>query len=375
MTRVFLFRGQHPLYETLISNPPTGIEYVSRPTRADPGEYSLYRPSSNALRQLADGCYGFARMPRVVPILKTYDLVHSSRGFIVIGPNNYVVDLEHAASFVGMRHHRMLSKHMRRVILKFLTSSRCCWVLPHCEAAMDSLSIISPDPAVSHKSRVVYPAFGSETATVVRGKRQVPTILYMGEYFWKGGRELLRACFRLSSKQDFKVKYISLRVHPPEAVLKKARETLDIEYIEGPIPRVNLLERVYPSTDIFAMPSYIDTFGYAFLEAMAHGIPCIGTNHFAIPEIIEHNVTGLVVDTSISYFDAHRMGHPEIRVEDVDNSLTVDELTKALSILLESSSLRESMGKQGRKEIVEGKFSVTRRNEILREVYESCMSR
>jgi glycosyltransferase involved in cell wall biosynthesis len=48
----------------------------------------------------------------------------------------------------------------------------------------------------------------------------------------------------------------------------------------------NPLERVYRSADAFVMPSVYEPFGIAFLEAMAYGLPCIGSRACAMPEII-----------------------------------------------------------------------------------------
>src|SRR5206468_4453861 len=38
-----------------------------------------------------------------------------------------------------------------------------------------------------------------------------------------------------------------------------------------------------------------EPFGVVFIEAMLHGLPCIGSDRCAIPEIIEHGETGWVV--------------------------------------------------------------------------------
>ena len=197
----------------------------------------------------------------------------------------------------------------------------------------------------------------------------------MGEYFWKGGRELLNACVRLAAKEDFHLEYISLRVHPPQGVVERARRILDMGYHEGPVPRRILLEEIYPRTDVFAMPTYIDTFGYAFLEAMSYGIPSVGARHFAVPEIIQDDVTGILVNPVLSYFDSAGMGHPEFDIESADGTATSEALVSALSVLLGSKGLRNHMGREALKSIQEGKFSVPVRNSILKTAYEDCMRR
>ena len=53
--------------------------------------------------------------------------------------------------------------------------------------------------------------------------------------------------------------------------------------------------RLYEEATLFAMPSRFEPFGIVFLEAMAYGLPCIAADTCAMPEIVEHGRTGLVV--------------------------------------------------------------------------------
>lgn len=73
---------------------------------------------------------------------------------------------------------------------------------------------------------------------------------------------------------------------------------------ELPSPdRVNIYGRVedqklqdlYAMADVFVLPSYWEGYGIVLLEAMARGLPVISTNAGAIPEVVEHLKTGLLV--------------------------------------------------------------------------------
>jgi glycosyltransferase involved in cell wall biosynthesis len=55
------------------------------------------------------------------------------------------------------------------------------------------------------------------------------------------------------------------------------------------------LSDLYRGADVFCMPSLFEPFGVVFIEAMLHGLPCIGSDRCAIPEIISHGQTGWVV--------------------------------------------------------------------------------
>ncbi|HEY2771429.1 MAG TPA: glycosyltransferase family 4 protein [Solirubrobacteraceae bacterium] len=55
------------------------------------------------------------------------------------------------------------------------------------------------------------------------------------------------------------------------------------------------LARLYTEASVFVLPTMYDAWGHVFLEAMGHGLPCIGTNICAIPEIIDDGATGRLV--------------------------------------------------------------------------------
>ncbi len=52
---------------------------------------------------------------------------------------------------------------------------------------------------------------------------------------------------------------------------------------------------VMSSFDVFALSSQYEGFGLVLLEAMAAGKPVVATNVSAIPEVVEEDVTGLLV--------------------------------------------------------------------------------
>ncbi|MBI2360130.1 MAG: glycosyltransferase family 4 protein [Deltaproteobacteria bacterium] len=88
------------------------------------------------------------------------------------------------------------------------------------------------------------------------------------------------------------------------------------------------LEAIYQRTALFAMPSRGEGFGLVYLEAMQHGLACIGSIHDAATEVIEPGVTGLLVD---------------------QDDLT--GLADAISGLLLNPSRREEMGRAGLKRV------------------------
>lgn len=60
-------------------------------------------------------------------------------------------------------------------------------------------------------------------------------------------------------------------------------------------PTSATLQQLYADADVFVMPTYEDAFGLVYVEAMAAGLPCIGSDVLAVPELVQHGVTGLTV--------------------------------------------------------------------------------
>jgi len=56
------------------------------------------------------------------------------------------------------------------------------------------------------------------------------------------------------------------------------------------------LRRIYETADVFALPSVSEGFGIVYLEAWAHRLPVVAARAGAIPELISHGETGLLVD-------------------------------------------------------------------------------
>jgi phosphatidylinositol alpha-1,6-mannosyltransferase len=95
------------------------------------------------------------------------------------------------------------------------------------------------------------------------------------------------------------------------------------------------LDECYRRAALFALPSRGEGFGLVYLEAMAHGLPCVGSVHDAAREVIVDGVTGRLVD----------QGH-------------ADQLVDALVALLRDQPLRQRMGLAGHRRVT-SEFSFT----------------
>jgi glycosyltransferase involved in cell wall biosynthesis len=62
----------------------------------------------------------------------------------------------------------------------------------------------------------------------------------------------------------------------------------------GPLPRAEVAER-YRAADLFTLPSSAEAFGNVFAEALASGLPIVGSNIGGIPDLVDHGSNGLLV--------------------------------------------------------------------------------
>jgi glycosyltransferase involved in cell wall biosynthesis len=67
----------------------------------------------------------------------------------------------------------------------------------------------------------------------------------------------------------------------------------DVRFL-GPLSRAMVAER-YREADLFTLPSSAEAFGNVFAEALASGLPIVGSATGGIPDLVEHGSNGLLV--------------------------------------------------------------------------------
>lgn len=63
----------------------------------------------------------------------------------------------------------------------------------------------------------------------------------------------------------------------------------------GPVRDRERLRTLFAEATLFVLPSVFNPFPHVLREAMALGLPCVSTDHGAIPEIVQDGVTGSLV--------------------------------------------------------------------------------
>lgn len=98
--------------------------------------------------------------------------------------------------------------------------------------------------------------------------------------------------------------------------------------LTGEVADDRRVRAAYFEADCFCLPTLQESFGIVFLEAMAAGLPVVASNRAAVPEVVPHGETGLLVDP-----------------------LDPEALARALVRVLSDGPLRERMSRAGTRRV------------------------
>lgn len=128
------------------------------------------------------------------------------------------------------------------------------------------------------------------------------TVLYVGRLEKRKGIHDLLEAARDVSKDFPEVRFVLAGA--PHSTLSRAELEMMLKQ-NGLISNVELIGHIpweelvswYQRATVCVLPSYYETFGVAALEPMAFRVPPIVSTAGALPEVVEHQVTGILVPT------------------------------------------------------------------------------
>jgi glycosyltransferase involved in cell wall biosynthesis len=165
-----------------------------------------------------------------------------------------------------------------------------------------------------------------------------PIILGVGQLKERKGFQILvEACAILKNRGvNFECQIVGKGPMQPNLVdLIQRLELSDLVVLLGELSHEEVFSR-YEQANIFALPAIQakngdqDGIPNVILEAMAMELPIVSTKHSAIPEVVEHEINGLLVPP----------GDPEA-------------LAEALSRLISKPDLGETFGRAGRRKVAD----------------------
>jgi glycosyltransferase involved in cell wall biosynthesis len=174
-------------------------------------------------------------------------------------------------------------------------------------------------------------------------------VLYVGRLATEKRLDvLIRAVAALRSSLDAQLVLVGKGESEPYREIADEAAIAERCTFHGPVADEDLPD-VYRAATVFGFPSEAELQGMVLLEAAASGLPLVGADQYAIPEIIHHGVNGYL----------HAPGD-------------VEGCAEALERVLESERIRKRMGQFAIRGAAEHSLSeVAARTERL---YESVVS-
>ncbi|MFC1864243.1 glycosyltransferase family 4 protein [Chloroflexota bacterium] len=376
----------HSLYKVMASYPPPGYQFLVGQTRWDGVSSAvakvnpIYAFQERILSRLIPVNIVKASIERFKKPPQGTDLTYST-GHLVFRDEPWVIDLEFVTQLAGFSltyFHRY-----KKLIEKVLSSEYCqkiiCWTEAGKRTVLENMNC----QGFEHKVEVVYLPVPTKNFTKDYTNSGKVKLLFVGsaniagEFIIDGGVEVLEAFSQLNNRYDNLE--LVIRSDLPRSVKVKYGKTNNIRIIDEIIPWEQL-ENEFKSADIFLFPAHT-TPGLVILDAMSYELPVITTDVWANPEMVENGKTGFVIKKPerVQYYVENFIPNwdyiPESRfmraIKNFDPKV-IDELVAKASLLIENEELRRQMGKQGRKEIETGKFSLKKRNEKLGKIFDEA---
>jgi glycosyltransferase involved in cell wall biosynthesis len=403
MKTVFL-RGRsqggtfHSIYRELIRCPPDGYQILAGRTETQAQQQSLasldlkrqllYKvnwkfESSSYIRDI----WHEARTLSYMYIKRTQgsrnliasgaDLVFSSQQ-LTFAKLPWVVDFEYANALADYGDIRLI----RKFVQKQLGSKYCKKILPWSDWAKRTLYRSLDCGPFKEKVETVHFAVPKKDFAKKR-KDDKLRLLFVGSinqfnflnFEWKGGFEVVEAFLELSKKYD--CLELVIRSWVPPEIIEKCADKPNIKIISS-ILSEEALAHLYASSDIFLFPSHLNL-GMAILEAMSYELPVIAIDLYDTPEAVQNMKIGILIDppSNVPYYiwngapnhyDKNLL--PRIRQS---RRWIVNQIVDKASLLIEESSLRRQIGREARRLTEQGEFSVARRNEKLKRIFDEAI--
>jgi len=378
----------HSLYNELKEYPPEGYTYVTDKGTETADKINTFRLLSsklayNRLNDFFDNfrpfvyyLYYMSKKPKTVDRL---DLTYSSQ-HLIFRKTPWVVDMEHVGALAGYGKLELF----KPVIEKLLASEYCKKIMPWSDAGKNTLFLNLDCKKFSDKIETVRLAIRPKKF-VKRYDDDKVKLLFVGtanifnvdsSFDLRGGKEVFEA-FALLNKEYPNLELVMRSIVPKVLRQKYSHLSKKIRIIDKMIPWSSL-EEEFKSSDIFLFPGHT-TPGMTILDAMSYELPTIATNVWGNSEIVKDGETGFLIKKSkrVPYYMRTPRGliyytpafFKAIRKPDPN---VAHDLSKKIGVLIEDKDLRRKMGRTARKEIETGKFSIKKRNEKLKRIFDEA---
>lgn len=322
-------------------------------------------------RQMADACLaaGYCTYQSEFRTMLDYnsDPANVKEYFKMIGfgiklCREHHIRLIHANSAAPAQWLVPISRHMHLPMLahlhsSYLRRSRYSNLL-HCANMVVGVSKhvlegLRSDGLADRRLRVIYNGINfsrfSDISPGVRERNRIPNdaivVTTAGALVVPKGHDILLRAFSAATDQSSRTHLVIMGDGPERRALRQLAGVLGIEKRVHFLGQVQDVSSVYAESDIFALATRKESFGLVLAEAGYLGLPTVSTKVGGIPEVVENNSTGLLVDAD-----------------------DVSAFSQALAGLIKDRSLRQRLGKAARAR-VEAEFSLSKMVSQLEALY------
>ena len=153
-----------------------------------------------------------------------------------------------------------------------------------------------------HKLKIVhcgidFDAFEYDPSPARDLTQSAANMLYVGRLSYEKGVQILLQSLSALHKKGVNFKMTFLGDGPERKALESltSQAGLGDKVFFAGFASQDEVKKTLKNSDIFILPSFAEGVPVSFMEAMATGVPVIGTNVGGVTELIEHGVSGVVV--------------------------------------------------------------------------------
>lgn len=250
---------------------------------------------------------------QIISVNSTKDLVFSYNRFIK--ENNYIINLENPTALYHYSLGRSKSFLGKIKIKKQLNNPKLKKIICISKACYDtSLELLNKE-IKKDKILQIYPYIEDKKIDLKELKnkslsKNLNLLFVSSEFYLKSGKEILE-CMKKIDCNSIELTIITQIKNIKKEDLIQIKKDKRIKLIEFNLS-FEELEKIYIKSNVLLHVTRQDSFALVILEAMKYGIPCIGTDIYAIPEMIENKINGFLTKPKYLFFNEDNIPNPEV---------------------------------------------------------------
>lgn len=318
---------------------------------------------------------------QVILVKRRDGLVFSYNRFI--RGSNYIINLENPTALYHYSLRRNKSFLGKLKIKKELENPKLKKIVCISKACYNTASELLNEEVNKDKLLQIYPYIKDKKICFKdlenKALAQELNLLFISsEFYLKSGKEILKYMKEMDSNL-IKLRIITQTKNIKKEDLLQIKKDKRIELLEFNLS-FKELEKIYIKSNILLHLTRQDSFGLVILEAMKYGIPCIGTNIYAISEMIEDGENGFLTKPKFLFFDDRNIPNPKvwnnrketIYSEDTDEKI-VEFLKEKVALYLENRKILFEHSKNSYLKSINTEFSSEKIKEKWFELLENSI--